>query len=610
MPRIHGRGFRGFMAADFADTADSWPRISRIPQIHGRGFRGYRGFMRPRISRIPRIHAAADFADIADSWPRISRIPQIHGRGFRGYRGFMAADFADTADSWPRISRIPQIHAAADFADTADSWPRISRIPQIHGRGFRGYRGFMRPRISRMRRIHAAADFANTRGWRRMQPKRKWPMVDGRWFRHLPFTIVHPIVLLMLVALAIARPGAAQSAAMASARLAAPVAAAIRYRPPASLRAGNGFRADFRVRLHADFRRFSPELPLDDGTFRFRRARVGVEGRVLDDIEYELDYETRDDAQPWRNVFVNLRRWRAAEIRVGRFKVPYGREQLTGVFNINFIERALLANQVAPGRDTGVMLHGRVAHDAVRYQTAVFRHDGDNTRVGGERVGDALWAGRVLVTPWAHGPKLFRTVEGGFAATAGNIKEGLNGIRGRTLSGYEYSEAVYVKGRRTRMNIEGGWSPGPFGIDAEYVRLLDQRNGQGIGDVDLPDALAQGWSISGSWVLTGERKADGVEPKRRFLQEGVGAVELAARLETLRFGSRDTGGEEPFANPRSANLLPNRDRILTLGVNWYLNPFARVIVNGTREDIRDPERSPIVGRTRFWGAACRLQFVL
>jgi phosphate-selective porin len=90
----------------------------------------------------------------------------------------------------------------------------------------------------------------------------------------------------------------------------------------------------------------------------------------------------------------------------------------------------------------------------------------------------------------------------------------------------------------------------------------------------------------------------------------MGAVELAARLEELRFGSVRTGGEPPSSSPRATNILANRDRILTLGVNWYLNRFGRVTVNGTREDLQDPRRTPILGRTRFWGAVLRLQFVL
>ncbi len=153
--------------------------------------------------------------------------------------------------------------------------------------------------------------------------------------------------------------------------------------------------------------------------------------------------------------------------------------------------------------------------------------------------------------------------------------------------------------------------PGPFSVQAEYIRVSDERNSQGLGDVDLPDAIAQGWYVSGTWTVTGENKGGGyVNPSRPFLSKGVGAVELAVRFEELRFTSAGDCSEPPFDNPRAANILPNRDRILTFGVNWYLNRFARVTLNGTRETLEDPQRAPIAGRTRFWGAALRLQFQL
>jgi phosphate-selective porin len=122
--------------------------------------------------------------------------------------------------------------------------------------------------------------------------------------------------------------------------------------------------------------------------------------------------------------------------------------------------------------------------------------------------------------------------------------------------------------------------------------------------------IAQGWYLSGSWALTGEQKAGGIEPRRPFLQGGAGAVEVAARIEEMRFGSASTAGEPPFANPRAANILQNRDRVLTLGANWYLNRFGRVVFNAVRETIQDPARSPLSDRTRFWTGVLRLQFVL
>jgi phosphate-selective porin OprO/OprP len=377
--------------------------------------------------------------------------------------------------------------------------------------------------------------------------------------------------------------------------------------PPPSLRIGE-FRADLRVRLHVDWRDFDPELGEND--LEFRRARVALEGRLYDDLEYEFDADLRDEQRPWRDVYVNYRRFRAAEIQVGRFKIPFGLDQNTGVFNLNFVERSLIGTELSPARDRGVMVHGRIAKDTVAYQTGVFRRDGDSTRFAGPSV-DGTWAGRVELTPWENTKGPFRSAHVALNATSGSLFEGLYGMRGRTLSGTTFAEPYYVKGRRLRLGADTRWTPGPISVQAEYIRVSDERNGQGLGDVDLPDAIAQGWYVSGTWALTGEDKGGGgLEPSRPFPTKGPGALELAARFEELRFGSAGTGGEPPFSNPRAANILPNRDRILTVGVNWYLNPFGRVTINGTRETLQDALRTPISGRTRFWGAVLRLQFVL
>jgi phosphate-selective porin len=377
--------------------------------------------------------------------------------------------------------------------------------------------------------------------------------------------------------------------------------------PPPSIRIGE-FRAALRIRLAGDFRDFDPEL--GENQNEFRRARVGLEGRLYDDLEYEVEAELRDDEHPWRDVFVNYRRFRAAEVQVGRFKMPFSLEQTTSVSNINFVERSLIASHLAPARDRGVMVHGRLAKDMVAYEGGIFRHDGDNTRYNGNSI-DGVWAGRVVVTPWETQRGLLHSAQIGVAFTTGSLFEGLYGIRGRTLSEYEFFEPVYVEGQRRRLGFEGRWTPGPVLVQAEYIRVSDERNGQGLGDVDLPNAVAQGWYASGTWVVTGENKSGGsLDPSRPFPTKGLGAVELAARIEELRFGSDGTGGQPPFSNPRAANILPNRDRILTLGINWYLNQFGRITVNGTRETLQDPARVPLLGHTRFWGVALRLQFVL
>ena len=413
---------------------------------------------------------------------------------------------------------------------------------------------------------------------------------------------------LVVVALAALVPSLVSAQTLSSASPEGAPFSNVRFEfPPPEVRIGQ-FRAALRVRLHFDWRDFNPELGEDE--FVFRRARVALVGRLFDDLEYELDADLRDEARPWRDVYLNYRRFRAAEIQGGRFKIPFSLEQLTGIFSVNFAERSLIASQLAPARERGVMVHGRLANDVVAYQVGGFAGDGDSTRFAGEAV-DQTWAARVVFSPWESSRGILHSAQIGVNGTWGSLDEGLYGLRGRTLSDYDFFEPVYVKGQRRRLGIDGRWTPGSVLVQAEYIRVSDERNGQGLGDVDLPDAIGEGWYLAGTWVVTGENKSSGsVDPSRPFPTEGIGAIELAARIEELKFGSNGTGGEPPFTNPRAANILPNRDRILTVGVNWYMNRFVRVTANGTREDLLDPMRTPELGRTRFWGAVLRLQFVM
>jgi phosphate-selective porin len=108
-------------------------------------------------------------------------------------------------------------------------------------------------------------------------------------------------------------------------------------------------------------------------------------------------------------------------------------------------------------------------------------------------------------------------------------------------------------------------------------------------------------------VLTGERKEDGVKPRKPLLQGGFGAVEVGVRYESLTFETPDPDGPPSFSR-RSPTVMPNRERALTIGVNWYLNRWGKVQVNGIRESFDDPARSPMPERSSFWSVVCGLQF--
>lgn len=379
------------------------------------------------------------------------------------------------------------------------------------------------------------------------------------------------------------------------------------HRP--SLRAGDLLRVDFRLKLQGDFRNFTSEDNPPD-TFAMSRRRIGIQGNFLKHFEYEVEREMKRE-RPWRDVFLNFRYFRDVQLQAGKFKLPFSLDQLTGEMDNDFVYRSRLGELLAPGRDIGVMVHGRVLHRALGYQGGVFRHDGDNAQFHENPGAGRTVAGRVTVMPLRPFGRdsLFADLTAGFAMTSGDVPEGLNALRGVSIWDTTFSSDAYVKGRRQRLGLEENWQPGPFSVKSEYVRVSDERLGQGILNDDLPPLLWRGWYVSGTWIVTGEKKAGGIEPRHPLFQHGVGAIEGAARFDRLRVGS-DAPGEPPETNPRAANFAAHGEEIWTFGVNWYVNRWVKIQLNGIRETFDDIDRSPRPGRATFVTGVCRLQFVL
>ncbi|MCI0423630.1 MAG: OprO/OprP family phosphate-selective porin [Acidobacteria bacterium] len=370
-----------------------------------------------------------------------------------------------------------------------------------------------------------------------------------------------------------------------------------------SLRFGNVLRVDFRARFQADSRNFSPAL-IDIPPFELRQARVGIQGVFLKRLEYEVEGELRDAERPWRDVYMNYRGSRKLQIQAGRFKVPFGLDQLTRITDQDYLFRSRAGDLLTPGRDVGLMAHGRFFKQALTYQAGIFRSDGDNAGTG-ERTA----AVRLTGTPflWLPVPRLLKNLTVGVAATHSGLPEGLNSLRGRTLSRYTFFDRVFVSGRRVRLGTEMDWSRGPFSMRGEFIQSEDTRQNQGVRSQDLPNLLGRGWYLSGTWMVTGEKKARGPKPRREFLHEGGwGALELAGRYEQLRFGSRAHSGPAAI-HARAANILGNSERVWTFGVNWYLNRHAKIQVNAVHEEIEDRRRSPLARQEHFWGQFVRLQ---
>jgi phosphate-selective porin len=382
----------------------------------------------------------------------------------------------------------------------------------------------------------------------------------------------------------------------------------VRWNPQPTVRFGKDVRIDFHARYQWDDRNS------EDGSSEaaawsrdLEKHRVGIDGTVAGKFDFQIEREIAG-VDPWRDVFVNYSQFAAAQVQAGKFKLPLGMEENTSVANLDFAYRSLASNQLAPGRDQGLMMHGRVLNRMVRYEVGVFDHDGRNGRTSNtEKVfGGRTVATRFTIQPFRAARSSASDLQFGVAVTSSDVPLGLSSLRGESVLGEVfYTSPQNVQGTRRRMAFEGRWRPGPFSVKSEYIRVTTERLGQSVEDTDLAPLVADGWYVSGTWAVTGDRKAHGLDnPRRPLFRGGIGAIELAMRVEKLTFGSA-AHDEEPSDGPRAAVVDGSADRATTFGVNWYVNRWVKLQWNAIREDIT--HQTTTLPESSSWSRVFRVQ---
>jgi phosphate-selective porin len=364
-----------------------------------------------------------------------------------------------------------------------------------------------------------------------------------------------------------------------------------------TLRLWPGAWVEFRARLQHDFR--ASDATIGDGRLGdSARRRIGIAGELTDRLDFQVERELTDE-DPWRDVYANYRLFESLQAQAGKFKLPFSFDENTSATNLDFVYRSMAADALAPGRDRGVMAHGRLKRRTVRYEFGLFQHEGGNARSGNRHrlFGGRTLAGRLSLQPFRPRKSLLRSLAASVAVTRSELGEGLSSLRGDTALGERfYTADVFAKGRRERLGFELRWEPGPFSMKSEYMRLADERLGQSVEDTDLSPLVATGWYVSGLWkVLKGDKS-------------WRGDLELAARVEALSFGSAALDSEASLS-PRADIVLGNRNTALTFGANWSLKRWIRIQANLIREESTRPTDGSSSGGP-FWSRALRFQFVL
>jgi phosphate-selective porin OprO/OprP len=343
-----------------------------------------------------------------------------------------------------------------------------------------------------------------------------------------------------------------------------------------------------------------------------RRARVEVLGTLWRAWDFRFHYEfsgsdpeadagLRDIYLAYR--FQDLPHQFPLMVMVGQFKEPLGLESLNSSNDMTFIERALGSRVfhdfggASDGRRVGIGLftHG---HELWTAQAAVFGKGAAGNEFGKTQDSDPLvFTGRVTLAPRLGEEGVVHLGMGGSWLRF----DGPSAVRFRAVPEECIGEAVrfldtgLIGGIKNvvRLMPEAAVIYGPFSLQGEYQRA------QLYGDQSLDfDA----WYAQATWTLTGEAREYEFEqglirnpiPDTLVGKGGWGAWELAARYSKANLSA--------CTHPTCA-----AERNFTAGLNWYVNPNAKLMFSYVR--VLDISRGTFRGvNPDFFEASARVYF--
>ncbi len=304
-----------------------------------------------------------------------------------------------------------------------------------------------------------------------------------------------------------------------------------------------------------------------------RRARLYMEGSVYGNITYKFQYDFAS-SDPFKDAYIQLKKVPlAGNFTVGHFKEPFSLEEMNSSKYMPFMERSL-PNVFARGRNLGVLLNRAFMEKRATAALGFFRegNPADTSTTFGNS-GTYHATTRLTLLPWYQekGCQLLHlglSYRHAFHDTSNTRRwrqrpEAHLGPRLVETPRFRVEDVDYF-------NPEVALVYGPASLQFEWMSALIDRPA-------ADDIQYDGFYVFGSFFLTGENRAyktssgafDRVKPKNNFdWQGGYGALELAARYSLLDLNDEDMNGGEL--------------RNFTFGVNWYLNPNVRFMLNYVR----------------------------
>ena len=312
-------------------------------------------------------------------------------------------------------------------------------------------------------------------------------------------------------------------------------------------------------------------------TFAFRRLRPYLRGRFSRRFEFYFNPDFAGGTLVVQDAYMDMIFSPAFRIRAGKGKTPFGLERLHSASNLLFFNRAL-PTALVPNRDLGIQVLGDISGGVVSYLAGVMNGVPDGGSADLDTSDGKDVSGRFIVRPFnkvATSPLrgLGLAISGSIGRQAGAAA--LPAFRTQSLEqGYFSYSGALADGVRRRYSPQAFYYYKAFGGWFEQVHTETPIRKGIVREEIGHDA----WQIAGAYMLTGEAATDagaGVRPRNNFDfgNGNWGAFQVAARYHTLKVD--DLAFTRDFAAAGSSRQID----AWTIGLNWYLTPNLRYVLN-------------------------------
>ena len=326
-----------------------------------------------------------------------------------------------------------------------------------------------------------------------------------------------------------------------------------------------------------------------ENEFGFDTVRIGVQGDIYENITYVVEVEFEGTEVDFKDVFAEMHSLPVVgHIRAGHYKEPIGLEELTSSRFDTFMEQSYATATFAPSRNYGVMIwnHFDACEDATWY-LGTFRHESDDSpnAIATQRDDRNDWAlsSRLAWLPYYDEPS-----EGRYLVHLGTSYSYRN-----DATAAEFGTGAYV-GNQDPIGvgaaaINDDWNQ----VGAEFAVVWGAAS---VQSEYFHAFVTSGEEYNGAYVqfsyfLTGEHRGYEKAAKQFYRVQpfepafwidtcngcccGRGAWELTAGYSfvDLEDGADIEAGAEERAFVDGA----------IFGLNWYLNPYSRVMFNYNHE---------------------------